>query len=87
MSVKVTNNHDGVLYIAGAAVRPKKTIAVDDKLFASWSTGHAAKIWIDRNIVTVEKVDSTQKFVLEEALPKKAAPEETAPGKLPWQKE
>lgn len=51
---RVTNNHNGILHIAGKDVRPGSSAEVDDTLFASWKLGHAASIWLDKSIVTVD---------------------------------
>lgn len=50
--MKVTNNHDAALNIAGVDARPGATVEVEDEAFASWKTGHAASIWLKNGLVS-----------------------------------
>lgn len=51
--INVTNNHDALLNIAGVDIRPGATAAVDAKTLEGWKTGHAAKIWLEQELVVV----------------------------------
>lgn len=57
---RVTNNHNGILHIAGKDVRPGSSAEVDDTLFASWKIGHAASIWLEKGIITVDGGDEAE---------------------------
>jgi len=49
---KVTNNHKGLLNVAGVGVRPGAEVEVDETAFKQWSHGNAAKIWLEQGLVT-----------------------------------
>lgn len=49
----VTNNHDALLNVAGVDIRPGATSAVDTKALEGWQTGHAAKLWVEMELVTI----------------------------------
>lgn len=53
--MKATNNHDGVLHIAGVDVRPGATVEVDSTEFAAWKRGNAASHWLKLGIVTTDE--------------------------------
>lgn len=50
--INVTNNHDGVLNVAGVDLRPGATTAVDAKAFDTWKLGNAASIWLEQELIT-----------------------------------
>lgn len=50
--MKVTNNHDAPLNVAGVDIRPKATAEVPDDAFKQWSHGHAAKVWVKQKLIT-----------------------------------
>lgn len=49
----VKNNHDAALNVAGVDIRPGATAYVDDRKLDAWSTGNAAKIWLEQGLVEV----------------------------------
>lgn len=51
--INVTNNHTGVLNVAGVDIRPGATSAVDAKTFGTWKLGNAASIWLDQELIVV----------------------------------
>lgn len=51
---KVTNNHTGLLNVAGTEVRPGATVEVDKGAFDKWTHGNAAKLWLAQGLVTTD---------------------------------
>lgn len=68
--INVTNKHDALLNVAGVDIRPGATAAVDAKALEGWKTGHAAKIWLEQELVVIG--DKSGSKVRE---PKQPAPE------------
>ena len=68
--INVTNKHDALLNVAGVDIRPGATAAVDGKTLEGWKRGHAAKIWLEQELVVIG--DKSGSKVRE---PKQAAPE------------
>lgn len=68
--INVTNKHDTLLNVAGVDIRPSATAAVDAKALEGWKTGHAAKIWVEQELVVIG--DKSGSKVRE---PKQPAPE------------
>lgn len=61
---KVTNNHDGMINVAGTDIRPGATVAIPDDVFKKWTNGNAAKQWLKAGVVTSDsKVDEEVKKV------------------------
>jgi hypothetical protein len=63
---RVTNNHNGILHIAGKDVRPGGSAEVDDRLFDSWKQGHAASIWLEKGIVSIGEAEEDEAEVEED---------------------
>ena len=53
--INVTNKHDAALDVAGISVRPKATVAVEERDFNAWKTGHAASIWLEQGLIVTGK--------------------------------
>ncbi|UQS95079.1 hypothetical protein Pam3_08 [Pseudanabaena phage Pam3] len=53
--INVTNKHDAALDVAGITVRPKATVAVEERDFKTWKTGHAASIWLEQGLIVAGK--------------------------------
>lgn len=68
--INVTNKHDAMLNVAGVDIRPGATAAVDGKTLEGWKRGHAAKIWLEQELVVIG--DKSGSKVRE---PKQPAPE------------
>lgn len=51
---KVTNNHNGIISVAGVDIRPGATVEIADKDYNNWSGRGTAKAWLKAGIVSVE---------------------------------
>lgn len=49
--MKVKNNHDGLLNVAGVDIRAGATAEVDDEAFELWSNSFAAKTWMKLGVI------------------------------------
>lgn len=55
---KVTNNHKGLINVAGVDIRPGATVSVPDDVFKKWSNGGPAKQWLKSGVISTDaKVD------------------------------
>lgn len=59
-NVKLKNNYNGNLFVAGVDIRPGATVAADETKFKQWRNGTTAKLWLDRKIVEVVGVPKTE---------------------------
>lgn len=50
----VTNNHDGNLSVAGVDITPGATAAVDTIKLKQWLNGHAAKTWVEQEVISID---------------------------------
>ena len=64
----VKNNHDALLNVAGVDIRPGATAAVDDQKLKVWKGGHAATIWIEQGLVSIEEAPKSDAKAEREAL-------------------
>lgn len=77
--INVTNNHDGVLNVAGVDIRPGATAAVDAKAFDTWKLGNAASIWLEQELITTGAKSGSK---AKEPKPASEDPKTETPGKV-----